>query len=53
MAEQMLRAEAEGLRILQAIPADAGSCRLVAPPTGSGFTLNITQAKVTPVEANP
>ncbi|MEB3196730.1 MAG: prepilin-type N-terminal cleavage/methylation domain-containing protein [Candidatus Sericytochromatia bacterium] len=52
MAEQILRAEAEGLRVLQDVPADAGACRLVAPPDDSGFVLGVTQRRETPTEAN-
>ncbi len=42
MAEEMLRAQAEGLRILQVIPTDAGMCRLITPPVGLGFTFVVT-----------
>jgi prepilin-type N-terminal cleavage/methylation domain-containing protein len=52
VAEQLLRAQAEGLRVLQTIPADAGSCRLVAPPAGTGFALSVEQSRVEPVEVN-
>lgn len=51
MAEHMLRCQAEGLRVLQRVPADAGSCRVVAPPAGSGYTLGVTQHSVSPTEA--
>ncbi|MEB3222234.1 MAG: hypothetical protein VKS61_09170 [Candidatus Sericytochromatia bacterium] len=51
MAEHMLRCQAEGLRVVQRVPADAGSCRVVAPPTGSGYSLEVTQHSVTPAEA--
>jgi hypothetical protein len=43
VAEQCLRGEAEGLRLLTTIPADAGSCRLVAPAASTGFTLTVNQ----------
>lgn len=52
MAEQMLRAQAEGLRVLQDIPADAGQCRLITPPSGSGYTLSVTQYKMPTTETN-
>ena len=52
MAEHMLRCQAEGLRVLQAIPGDEGACRVVAPPTGSGYALGISQHGVTPTEAD-
>lgn len=52
VAEQLLRAQTEGLRVLPSIPADAGSCRLVAPPPGTGFALSIEQLRVEPVEVN-
>ena len=50
MSEQMLRAQAEGLRLLQDIPDDAGMCRLVTPPTG--YTLALTQYKMPTTETN-
>ncbi|MEB3285185.1 MAG: hypothetical protein VKN33_07865 [Candidatus Sericytochromatia bacterium] len=52
VAEQLLRAQAEGLRVLPSIPADAGACRLVAPPTGTGYALSIVQSRVEPTEVN-
>ena len=52
IAEQMLRAQAEGLRILQDIPADSGQCRLITPPSGSGYTLALTQFKMPTTETN-
>lgn len=50
MSEQMLRAQAEGLRLLEEIPSDAGQCRLVTPPTG--YTLALTQYKMPTTETN-
>lgn len=52
IAEQMLRAQAEGLRVLQDIPADSGQCRLITPPSGSGYTLALTQFKMPTTETN-
>lgn len=52
IAEQMLRAQAEGMRVLQDIPADAGQCRLITPPSGSGYTLALTQFKMPTTETN-
>jgi hypothetical protein len=51
MAEHMLRCQAEGLRVLQRVPADAGSCRVVSPPVGSNYALSVRQHAVTPTEA--
>src|SRR5687767_4253921 len=52
LAEQMLKAQAEGLRVLEEIPSDAGLCRLVTPPAGAGYTLAIQQYAMPTTETN-
>lgn len=52
MAEQMLKAQAEGLRLLETISTDEGANRLVSPPNGLGFTLNVTQSKMPSTQIN-
>lgn len=51
MAEQMLKAQAEGLRLLETISTDEGANRLISPPNGLGFTLTIAQYKM-PTQLN-
>ena len=40
LAEEMLKANAEGLRATQYIWQDTGKCTLVTPPSGSGFSIS-------------
>lgn len=39
LAEEMLKANAEGLRATQYVWQDTSKCVLVTPPTGSGYTI--------------
>lgn len=41
LGEEMLRAQAEGLRALQNIPPTAGDCKLVTEPPGLGYMLSV------------
>jgi hypothetical protein len=41
LGEEMLRAQAEGLRALQNIPPTAGDCKLVTEPPGMGYMLSV------------
>ncbi len=50
VAEQILRGEAEGLRVLKTIPNDAGSCEVVTPP--GLYALEVDLSYVSPVDAN-
>lgn len=43
LSEAMLKAQAEGLRVLRYVPAGSSNCKLVTEPAGSGYTLNVTQ----------
>lgn len=52
LAEEMLRAQAEGLRALRDIPNTDVQCKLVTEPPGMGYsmTLTRTQAPAQPTE---
>lgn len=52
LAEQMLKAQAEGLRLLDTISTDEGANRLISPPNGLGFTLTITQYRMPSTQTN-
>ena len=41
LAEEMLRAQAEGLRVMQTIPASEASCKLITEPPGLGYNLTV------------
>lgn len=51
LSEQMLKAQAEGLRVLNPIPASASACKLITEPPGLGYSLGLTRFAVTPAEA--
>lgn len=52
LAEEMLRAQAEGLRSLREIPTTDVQCKLVTEPPGMGYSmiLSRTQAPTQPTE---
>lgn len=52
LAEEMLRAQAEGLRALRDIPVTDVQCKLVTEPPGMGYSMviNRTQAPAQPHE---
>jgi len=52
MAEQMLKAQAEGMRLLETVPGDEGANRLISPPNGLGFTLSIDQFRMPNAQLN-
>lgn len=48
IAEEMLKAEAEGLRVLRYIPQLVEDCELVTPPAGTTYDLNISRTLADP-----
>ena len=50
IAEQMLKAQAEGLRVLNPIPAVA-ACKVISEPSGLGYDMQLTRYAVNPPEA--
>ncbi|MDB5095583.1 MAG: hypothetical protein JWM80_4 [Cyanobacteria bacterium RYN_339] len=45
LAEEMLRAQAEGLRVLHDIPLTDVQCKLVAEPVGMNYSMTITRTQ--------
>ena len=45
LAEEMLRAQAEGLRVLHDIPLTDVQCKLVTEPPGMGYAMTITRTE--------
>lgn len=43
MAEEMLRAQAEGMRTLRFIPLTDSQCKLVTEPPGMGYNMQLTR----------
>ena len=52
MAEQMLKAQAEGLRVMRDIPSSAYMCKVVIEPPGAGYQMGIIQSPLVPAEAD-
>lgn len=50
LAEQMLKAQAEGLRLLRSIPIDPSLCKVITEPDGLNYDLTLTRTGVTPAE---
>lgn len=45
LAEEMLRAQAEGLRVLHDIPLTDVQCKLINEPAGMGYAMTITRTQ--------
>jgi hypothetical protein len=48
LAETMLKAQAEGLRVIRYVPPGSAANKLITEPVGSSYQLNVTQYPVTP-----